>query len=130
MNLNIKFHFPISTKHTQFAKGYHSPLVLRTPFQNHPPITRIPPFLKIPHLPTLLANRSSQVFLINRNATVKLSLINTIHVKLFYKENLVDNVYICDLLREKRPIAVKHCFKMRLTAFSLQTLCNIFTSVK
>ena len=40
-----------------------------------------PLFLKITHPPTLLANRSSQVFLFNRNATVKLSSINTIHVK-------------------------------------------------
>ena len=31
-----------------------------------------PPFLKIPHPPTLPTNRSSQVFLINGNATVKL----------------------------------------------------------
>ena len=50
-------------------------------FENHPP----PPFLKISHPPscppTLPANPSSQVFLINRNATVKLSSINTIHVK-------------------------------------------------
>ena len=30
---------------------------------------------------TLLTNRESQVFLINRNATVKLSSINIIHVK-------------------------------------------------
>ena len=29
------------------------------PFQNHPIITRILPFLKIPHPPTLLENRSS-----------------------------------------------------------------------
>ena len=47
-----------------------------------PPITRISPsFLKIPHAPTLLAEQSSQIFFINKNATVKLSLINTIHVK-------------------------------------------------
>ena len=54
------------------------------PFQNHSPITRIchpPPFLKILHSPTSPANLSSQVFLFNRNATVKLSSINTIHVK-------------------------------------------------
>ena len=53
------------------------------PFQNHhPPITSIPPtppFRKIPHHPTLPANQSSQVLLIDRNATVKLSSINTIH---------------------------------------------------
>ena len=108
MNLNIKFHFPISTEHTQSAKGYHSPSYPVHHFKTIPPLQGPLSFLKIPHLPTLLANRSSQVFLINRNATVKLSLINTIHVKLFYKKNLVDNVYICDLLREKRPIAVKH----------------------
>ena len=40
-----------------------------------------PPFLKISHPPTLPTNRSSQVFLINRNVTVKLSSMNTIHVK-------------------------------------------------
>ena len=44
-------------------------------------INPLPPFLKIPHPPTLPANWSSPVFLINRNATVKLSSINTIHVK-------------------------------------------------
>ena len=44
-------------------------------------INPLPPFFKIPHPPTLPANWSSQVFLINRNATVKLSSINTIHVK-------------------------------------------------
>ena len=53
-----------------------------TTFQNHPRcITRIPLHLLISPIPTLLANQSSQVFLINRNATVKLSSINTIHVK-------------------------------------------------
>ena len=47
-----------------------------------PPISKpFPPFLKISHPATLLANRSSQVFLTKRNATVKLSLINTMHVK-------------------------------------------------
>ena len=46
-----------------------------------PSIRRILPFLKTPHHPTLLANQSSQVFLINRNATVKLSSISTIHIK-------------------------------------------------
>ena len=37
------------------------------------PIIRIPLFLKILHPPTLPANLSSQVFHINRNATVKLN---------------------------------------------------------
>ena len=37
-------------------------------------------FLKFP-IPTLPANQSFQVFLINRNATVKLSSITTIHLK-------------------------------------------------
>ena len=60
----------------------HSPYrVINPPFQNHPPITRITLFLKIPPSPTLPANWSSQVFHINKNATVKLSSINTIHVK-------------------------------------------------
>ena len=40
-----------------------------------------PHFLKSPIPQTLPTNWSSQVFLINRNATVKLSSINTIHVK-------------------------------------------------
>ena len=35
------------------------------------PLLGFPLFLKIPHPPILPANRSSQVFLINRNATVK-----------------------------------------------------------
>ena len=54
------------------------------PFQNHPPWSGFLHFLKIPHHPpptTLLANQSSQVFLINRNATVKLSSVYTIHIK-------------------------------------------------
>ena len=55
----------------------HSPYRVITSPPSHfkiiPPITRIPPFLKIPHPSNLPANRSSQIFLINRNATVKLS---------------------------------------------------------
>ena len=61
------------------VKGYQPPPP--SLFEPSPLITRIPPFLKISHLPTLPANRSFQVFLINRNATKKLSSINTIHVK-------------------------------------------------
>ena len=49
-------------------KGYHAPILKSSPhFQNAPS----------PTLPGFLA---SQVFLINRNATVKFSSINTIHV--------------------------------------------------
>ena len=44
-------------------------------------ITRIPSISWNPPFPTLLTNRPSQDVLINRNATVKLSSINTIHVK-------------------------------------------------
>ena len=47
----------------------------------HPHFKIIPPFFKIPHPPPLTENQSYQVFLINRNATVTLSSINTIHVK-------------------------------------------------
>ena len=54
---------------SQSVKGYQSPLLGSTPF------------LKIPHPPTLLVNWSSQVFLIKRDTTVKLSSINTIRVK-------------------------------------------------
>ena len=73
--------------HVYWAEIFDNFIVLKgvsTPpphFKIIPPVTKIPPFLKIPHLPTLLTNQSSQVFLINRNATVKLSSINTIHVK-------------------------------------------------
>ena len=49
--------------------------------KSSPPLLGSPPFLKIPHSPTLLANWSSQVFLINRKGSVKLSSMNTIHVK-------------------------------------------------
>ena len=55
---------------------------LSTPhFKIIPPLLGLPYFLKSPHPPTLPANWSSQVFHINKNATVKLSSINTIHVK-------------------------------------------------
>ena len=36
--------------------------------------------------------------------------------------------HVCDLLREKGPIAVKRCFKTQLTAFSLYTLCHLYFS--
>ena len=52
------------------------------PYLTPPPSTLLGylHFLKS-SIPTLPANRSFQVFLINRNATKKLSSINTIHVK-------------------------------------------------
>ena len=50
-------------------------------FENHPPPHFLKSHIPPPAPPTLPANPSSQVFLINRNATVKLSSINTIHVK-------------------------------------------------
>ena len=74
--------------------------------QNYPFITRIPllNLLTSPIPPTLPANASSQFSLINSNATVELSSINTIHVKqqhnvgfLIFKFNLkymLGNVYI------------------------------------
>ena len=40
----------------------------------------IPPFLKDSHPHTLMTNQPSQVLLINRNATMTLSLTKTIHV--------------------------------------------------
>ena len=59
------------------CKGVSSP----TPIQNYPsPISENPPSPPSPPPPTLLANPSSQALLINRNSTVKLSSINTIHV--------------------------------------------------
>ena len=60
-------------------KGVSIPL-----FQNHPHIIKIFPFLKIPHPPTLLANRSSQVFIINpiawmsRNSLLKTGAISEV----------------------------------------------------
>ena len=71
--------------------------------KSSPPLPGPSQFLKIPHPPTLPANWSSQVFLINRNATVKLSSINTIHVKQhnivffifkFTLKYMLGNVYI------------------------------------
>ena len=65
-----------SQDETKLVYSSHSPYRGITPrppapFQNYPPVTS----------PALPVNRSSQVFFINRNATVKLSSINTIHVK-------------------------------------------------
>ena len=98
--LESKSHF---CQNAQSVKGYQPP----SPFQNHFPITRISPphFLKSLIPPsTLPANRSSYVFLINRNATVILSLINTIHLKQqhnigffifkFTLKYMLSNVYI------------------------------------
>ena len=46
------------------------------------PISKsFPPISQNPLSPSLPANQSSHVFLVNRNATVKLSSTNTIHVK-------------------------------------------------
>ena len=73
----LKNYYPLSSK-IIFRKGVSTST---PPFLNHPPpppITRIPPFLQITHPPTLPVNRSS---LNNRNTTVKVSTINTIHVK-------------------------------------------------
>ena len=71
-----------------------------------PPLLGSSPFLKIPlpPSPTVLINQLAQVFLIGRNATVKLSSMNTIHVKQqhnvdffifkFFPKFMLDNVYI------------------------------------
>ena len=48
-----------------------------------PPFQSIPPLLGSP--PTLLANRSFQVFFINRNGTVKLSYYNIIDKTTFHQ---------------------------------------------
>ena len=66
-----------------FQSPYRGNRSVNPPFQPPlPPLLGSPHFLKssIPH-PILQANLSSQVFRINRNATVKLSSINPIHVK-------------------------------------------------
>ena len=59
--------------YSQSIKGY----------QPTSPITRIPRFLKPPMLPP-----HRQIFLINRNKTVKLSSINTIHVNQHWLFNI------------------------------------------
>ena len=62
----------------------HSPPTPHSPkrVSNLTPISKsCPPLLGSPYPPTLPTNQPSQVFLINRNAIVKLSSINTIHVK-------------------------------------------------
>ena len=82
---------------TLSVKGYQP-----TP---HPHFKIIPPpFLKIPHPPTLPVNWSIQVFLIKRNATVKLSSMNIIDAKQQHKigfsifkftlEYMLGNVYV------------------------------------
>ena len=50
-------------------------------FQNHLPLLGSLHFLKSPITLGKSVNQSSRVFLVNRNATVKLSSINTVHVK-------------------------------------------------
>ena len=81
------------------VKEYQPPNSKSSPHYQDPP-----PFLKISHPSTFSANPSSQVFLINRNATVKSSSINTIYVKQqhnvgffifkFTLKHMLDNVYI------------------------------------
>ena len=67
------------------SKGVSTPPPTLFKIPSPPKKNRIPQFLKIPIPPpippTLPANQSFQVFLINRNATMKLGSINTIHVK-------------------------------------------------
>ena len=64
----------------QSVKGYqHLISKLSPPLLE--PLPPLPSFLKTCHPLTSPENRSSQVSLINRNATVKLSSINTIHAK-------------------------------------------------
>ena len=87
---------------TQSVEGYY-PLISKSPH----PITRIPPFLKVSHLLTLLAIWSSHVFRINKNATVKLGSVNAICVKqqhnigfFIFKSTLkymLGNVYINEI---------------------------------
>ena len=87
---------------TQSVEGYY-PLISKSPH----PITRIPPFLKVSHLLTLLATWSSHVFRINKNATVKLGSVNAICVKqqhnigfFIFKSTLkymLGNVYINEI---------------------------------
>ena len=85
-------------------------------------------FLKISHPPTSPTNPSSQVFLINRNATVKLSSINNIHVKQqhnvgffifkFTLKYMLGHVYI-------NKIHARQCLHIIRFFSSFQFLCCI-----
>ena len=101
--LESKSHF---CQNAQSVKGYQG-ITPPPHFKITPPLLGSPPphFLKSLIPPsTLPANRSSYVFLINRNATVILSLINTIHLKQqhnigffifkFTLKYMLSNVYI------------------------------------
>ena len=57
------------------------PIIVRKGVLTPPPFQNFPHPPPIPRPPTLAVNSSSQVFLINRNASVKLCSINTTHVK-------------------------------------------------
>ena len=108
--MGIKFYrwhcFQFSTcqycqKFVIVVKGYQIPS-----FQTQSPISQN--LLSF----TLTTNRPSQVFFINRNTTVKLSSINTIHVKLQHNVGFFifkfllkymlgnSNIYICLYYRE------------------------------
>ena len=92
-----------------------------------------PLFIQIAHPPppTLPANRSSQVFLNNRNATVKFSSINTIHVKQQYNvgfsifkftlKYMLGNVYI-------NKIHAKQCLCISL--YCREGFCHPFSFSK
>ena len=70
LDLQVHFH----KVHFIVHKGYQPP---PPPPPDLPTPSHPPP----PPPPTLPTNQSSQVFLIDRNPTVKLSSMNTIHVK-------------------------------------------------
>ena len=91
-----------TNSHSSSVKGYQ------------PHFKIIPHFLKSPTLPT---SRSSQLLLINRNVTVKLSSINTIHVKQqhnvgffifkFTLKYMLGNVYISDMQVGRKQLGRK-----------------------
>ena len=97
----------------------------------HPISKSSSPFLNILHSPTWLANPSSQVFLINRNATVKLSSINTIHVKQqhvgfvifrFTLKYLLGIVYINEIHARQCVYICLYCRKGFSHSFSISLL--------
>ena len=96
------------------------------PFKNHPPHFQVPPFFKISHPPTLTANRSSHVFLINRNATVNLSSINTVHVK--QQNNVGSFIFKCSLKYMLGNVYInniyaRHCFAAETLECFSRLLC-------
>ena len=105
---SVKFDSELNLTIVQlYNASVHKGVSTPSHFKIFPPLLESTPpshLLKSPIPPTLLTNRSSQVLLINRNATMKLSSIHIICVKQqdivcffifkFTLKQMVGNVYI------------------------------------